>query len=92
MAISAGGGFLALGDGQVTGSTGCRAFRGPAVVSGTRVTFGTPTLVGPPCAGDQAPTEAAVLAVLHGTVDAAISAKSLRLTAADGIGLTLRAE
>lgn len=85
-------GFLAFQGGRVTGSTGCRTLEGPADISGAQITFGLLALTGTPCGTDQAPTETAVLHVLRGPVKADITARSLRLTATDGTGITLVTE
>jgi heat shock protein HslJ len=78
------------GSGRVSGSDGCAAITGTATVATATMTV---VLVPPtqPCSGPAAAAAAAIRATLHGTVQYAISADTLKLTAQDGHELLLRA-
>ncbi len=82
-------GFLSFQAGRVTGFTGCRSLDGPADAVGSSITFGPLELSGASCDPVQARTDSAVLAVLRGPVTADVTARTLRLTAPDGTGLSL---
>lgn len=79
-------------DGTVTGSTGCNAFTGTAVIAGDTVTFGPLATTRMACEPDVAEVETAVLRALDGTTTATIDADRLRLMNANGNGLGLHAQ
>ena len=83
--------FTLAADGTVTVDTGCNSGSATATVSGSTITLGPVATTRKACA-DRAgrETEAAVLAVLEGDVDWAISEKTLTLTRGDN-GLVFEA-
>jgi len=82
---------LTIGDGgQVTGTTGCNRFNGPATVDGDTITFGPLATTRMACPTDVAEVERSVLHVLDGQVTYEVDGATMRLMQADGTGLGLR--
>lgn len=76
--------FTLAPDGTVTLDTGCNSGSGTATVTGSTITFGPLATTKKACAGQAGrQTEAAVLAVLTGTADWAISQRTLTVTQGD---------
>ena len=82
-------------NGKVSGSTGCRTFRGTWKTDGD--TGGDTLVIGPlatpriACRGAAGPQDRHVLAVLRGTVTALVDGTSLTVTGDRGLGLVFRA-
>ena len=78
-------------DGTVTGSTGCRTFRGTWEADGDRLVIGplaTPRIA---CRGAAGPQDRHVLSVLDGTVTTTVDGSSLTVSGDRGLGLVFRA-
>jgi heat shock protein HslJ len=83
--------LLLAENGTVTGSTGCRSFRGRWTAQGDDLVIGplaTPKIA---CRGAAGPQDTHVLAVLDGTVRAAVAGRTLTVSGARGLGLVFRA-
>ncbi|MBM4485507.1 META domain-containing protein [Rhodococcus hoagii] len=91
VALEASAPTLTIDDaGQVTGSTGCNRFNGPATIAGDTITFGPLATTRMACPADVADVERSVLHVLDGPVTYEVDGPTMRLTKDDGTGLGLR--
>lgn len=78
-------------DGTLSGSTGCRLFRGPWTASGDTVTLGLLATDRRACPPGLRAQDEFVLAVLQGDLAVELDGSTLTLTAPSGRGLTYRA-
>lgn len=78
-------------DGTVTGSTGCRTFRGTWTQQGDRLVFGPLATTKIACKGAAGAQDAHVLKVLHGSVPFNLDGRALTLVSSNGLGLDFRA-
>jgi heat shock protein HslJ len=93
MAGTEGSAWLEIGtDGTFTASSGCREFRGSAVVNDGSVTFSDTVQTDQACAPEFEEVDETVATVLDGEVDFEITAGRLTLSHPDGVGLGFQAD
>ncbi|MBC2643629.1 MULTISPECIES: META domain-containing protein [unclassified Rhodococcus (in: high G+C Gram-positive bacteria)] len=83
--------MLIANDGSASGFTGCNQMRGSADVQRGSITFGPWATTRMACPPDVTEVERAVLAALTGETTYSVRSDTLRVTNADGFGLTFRA-